>query len=453
MGLVISFIISQAACCCGTAACFLCCSTCPSCKNSTSTRIAYAFFLLLGTLVSCIMLSNGLKKSLEKIPVLCSLDDVDCGIVAGQLAVYRICFGMAMFFLMMSVMMIWVKNSKDPRAAIQNGFWFFKFVAWVAITVGAFYIPRGSFGITWYYFAFIGAFIFIFIQLILLVDFAYRWNKYMLENREEDTHPTCWTCMLATVTLLNYSMCITALVFFVINYAPNGCGTNKFFASFNFILTIFVSVLAVSPPVQESQPHSGLLQASIVSLYSTFLTWSAFNSEPDPVCNPGFGNIVASYLGNSSSTNTTGRTALVAVHQWDGESILGVAIFFLCVLYSSIRSASTDNVDRLTFRNSDETKVAEGPSAPKRQLQQQEVYDDEEDTVSYSYSFFHFIFVLSSLYIMMTLTNWYLPGSTIEEQTATWPASWVKVVSSWLCYSLYAWTLIAPMIFSNRDFS
>ena len=37
----------------------------------------------------------------------------------------------------------------------------------------------------------------------------------------------------------------------------------------------------------------------------------------------------------------------------------------------------------------------------------QTVIDDEQDEVSYSYSFFHFMYLLTTLYVMVTLTNWF----------------------------------------------
>lgn len=39
-------------------------------------------------------------------------------------------------------------------------------------------------------------------------------------------------------------------------------------------------------------------------------------------------------------------------------------------------------------------------------------YDNEQDGVTYSYSFFHLCLVLAALYIMMTLTNWYRWAAT-----------------------------------------
>ena len=46
---------------------------------------------------------------------------VNCGQFIGYLAVYRICMGVASFFLVMMLMMLCVLSSKDPRSYIQNG--------------------------------------------------------------------------------------------------------------------------------------------------------------------------------------------------------------------------------------------------------------------------------------------------------------------------------------------
>lgn len=46
---------------------------------------------------------------------------VNCDVLVGYKAVYRVCFGMAMFFLLFSLIMVKVKSSQDPRAAVHNG--------------------------------------------------------------------------------------------------------------------------------------------------------------------------------------------------------------------------------------------------------------------------------------------------------------------------------------------
>lgn len=81
------------------------------------------------------------------------------------------------------------------------------------------------------------------------------------------------------------------------------------------------------------------------------------------------------------------------------------------------------------------------------------VWDNEEDGVSYSWSFFHFMFALASLYVMMTLTNWYKPDGDEKKLLQNDSSMWVKIFSSWVCAGLYVWTLVAPIVLPDRDFS
>jgi len=80
------------------------------------------------------------------------------------------------------------------------------------------------------------------------------------------------------------------------------------------------------------------------------------------------------------------------------------------------------------------------------------VIDDEAILVDYSYSFFHFVYALASLYAMMTLTNWYQPSQTLAFFNMSSPAYWIKIISSWFCLSLFLWIILAPFLLQNRDF-
>uniref|UniRef100_UPI00398EAEE2 serine incorporator 1 n=1 Tax=Pristiophorus japonicus TaxID=55135 RepID=UPI00398EAEE2 len=445
-------------CLCGSAPCLLC-GCCPSGKNSTVTRLIFAFFLLLGVGVACIMLMPGMEEQLQKIPGFCDggmgtsipgvHGQVNCDVLVGYKAVYRVCFGMAMFFLLFSLLMIKVKSSQDPRAAVHNGFWFFKFATVVAITVGAFFIPEGPFTTVWFYVGMAGAFCFILIQLVLLIDFAHSWNESWVEKMEEG-NSRCWYAALLSATGMNYLLSLVAIVLFYCYYThPEGCTENKVFISLNMLLCIASSVMSILPKIQESQPRSGLLQSSIITLYTMYLTWSAMTNEPDRKCNPSLLSMIGY---NSTGTHVPGQV----IQWWDAQGIVGLVLFLLCVLYSSIRTSNNSQVNKLTLTSDESTLIEEGVGRNDGSLDDgnnaQRAEDNEKDGVTYSYSFFHFMLFLASLYIMMTLTNWYSPDSSYEMMTSKWPSVWVKISSSWICIMLYGWTLVAPLVLTTREF-
>eukprot|EP00069_Balaena_mysticetus_P014817 bmy_08769T0 len=429
-------LASWVPCLCGGASCLLC-SCCPNSKNSTVTRLIYAFILFLGTIVCCFMFHEGMETQLKKIPGFCdeglktkvadTIMDKDCDVLVRYKAVYRINFALTIFFFAFFLLMLKVKTSKDPRAAIHNGFWFFKIAAIVGIMVGSFYIPGGHFTTAWFFIGMVGAAFFILIQLVLLVDFAHSWNESWV-NRMEEGNPRGWYAALLSVTSMFYILSIISVILLYTYYTkPDGCTENKFFISFNLILCIVVSVMSIHPKIQEHQPRSGLLQSSIITLYTiSFL-------QPWPV-----EHHYAHDLANLGSCKCNCSSP------------------YSCSTITDIRNASNSQVSKLTLSGSDSVilrdTTANGASDEEDGRPRRAV-DNEREGVQYNYSMFHLMLCSASLYIMMTLTNWYSPDANFQTMTSKWPAVWVKISSSWVCLLLYVWTLVAPLVLTGRDFS
>lgn len=132
------------------------------------------------------------------------------------------------------------------------------------------------------YFGFIGAFLFIFIQLVLIIDFAHSWAEAWVGNYEETDHKG-WLAALLVFTGLLFGLAFTGTVLFYVYYTGDysgQCKLHEFFISLNMILCVAISVISILPKVQEHMPKSGLLQSSVVSMYMVYLTWSAMANSP-----------------------------------------------------------------------------------------------------------------------------------------------------------------------------
>uniref|UniRef100_A0A8C8RS62 Serine incorporator 4 n=1 Tax=Pelusios castaneus TaxID=367368 RepID=A0A8C8RS62_9SAUR len=416
----------QICCCCGPAPCGFCCSCCPSMKVSTGSRILYALLHLLASTVCCLMLSrtvaDAVKENVSGPGVPHLPRGVDCDILVGYSAVYRVCFGTACFYLAQALFLINVKSSSDFRALLHNGFWLLKLLILVGLCAAAFFIPDDRFIQAWHYVGICGGFAFILIQLVLITAFAHTWNKNChspcrLMGASQDKR---WYLAVLLATLGFYTIASTAFSFLYKHYThPAGCLLNKGLLTLNLSLCGLMSFISVTPCVRLKQPRSGLLQASIISCYVMYLTFSALSSRPPErgQCSPG----QPPWKGNSAPSQG-------ATH-WLTIAVAG-------------RPPTSSGVDIPMVRDSSGTQVGslsreEGPAAGQR------IIHNEHKHVVYSYSTFHFVFVLASLYVMMTLTNWF------SFTHGSWATFWVKVASCWACILLYFWLLLGPLCRSN----
>ncbi|KAJ8396577.1 hypothetical protein AAFF_G00016430 [Aldrovandia affinis] len=452
--------VSQMACCCGPAPCSLCCSFCPRIKQSTSTRFMYTLYFLLVTAICVTMMSPTVERAIrDHIPFYTEMCDQlnageNCEKLVGYSAVYKVCFGTACFFFLFAVFTFGVRTSTGCRAAVHNGFWLFKFLALIGCCAGGFFLPdQDTFLEVWRYVGAAGGFFFLLIQLMLLVDFAHRWNKNWTAGVEDNK---LWNAALALVTLVLLTVAVGALAFMALFYThPQACYLNKIFLGINGSLCLLISLLAISPCIQRLKPTTGLLQSGVISVYVMYLTFSALSSKPIETLVEGSVNqTVCTFPFNSGA-------------QSDNKIVTGVGTVILlgCVLYSCLTSTTRTSSAALGVcrSTSPETERARccfcfGQDDSDYESQEEEkeggqgvIYDEREGTV-YSYSYFHFVFFLGSLYVMMTVTNWFHYDSAKIEKLldGSWSVFWIKMVSCWVCLLLYMGTLVVPIVFPKR---
>lgn len=227
-----------------------------------------------------------------------------------------------------------------------------------------------------------------------------------------------------------------------------------------------ISVISIHPTIQSYNPRAGLCQSAMVGVYCTYLCMSAVGMEPDDKhCNP---------LVRSAGT----RKASI---------ILGAFVTFLTVAWTTTRAAtynlalgakgnsysqlatddyehglvSTQPSSRREMRAAALRAAVESGSLPASALDDDsddesdagaQPRDDERNSTQYNYSLFHIIFMLATAWVATLLTMQVEPekDATFVPVGRSYWASWVKIVSSWACYCIYSWTLVAPAVLPDR---
>ncbi|KAL2930321.1 Serine incorporator 3 [Bienertia sinuspersici] len=249
-------------------------------------------------------------------------------------AVLRVSLGNFLFFTFLAVVMIGVKNQKDPRDSLHHGGWMVKIICWCVLVILMFFLPneiislygcgsRNGYGnaiASWPILGSweeatskFGAGLFLFVQVVLLLDFVHGWNDKWVGYNEQ-----FWYIALFVVSLVCYvaTLSFSGLLFHWFTPSGQDCRLNTFFIVTTLIFAFVFAIVALHPVVNGS-----ILPASVISFYCMYLCYSGLASEPrDYQCN-GLHN-------HSQAVSTTSLT-------------FGLLTTVLSVVYSAVRAGSS----------------------------------------------------------------------------------------------------------------
>ncbi|KAK7499730.1 hypothetical protein BaRGS_00009071 [Batillaria attramentaria] len=275
------------------------------------------------------------------------------------------------------------------------GYWFIKFLLLCGMCAGAFFIPK-RFRPYWMYMSMAGGFLFIILQLLLLVDFTYAWNATWV-GRRYGKRNTC-------------------------GYLDN--------------------------------PNASLLQASVICLYVVYLTWSALTSQP-PEEITSIRDTLTPLAKSRQSESVTGATPEpiptvlppAALHDVTRERELLEDMMMRNVSYKCRPEPAFPQSDLvaayaglfITFIMAVYASVRTSNAAHKLGLRKREGRAC-------------FCCVIKKRKNDSLLTNWYRPAeSDLNRFNLNWATVWVKMASSWVCVIIYVWTLFFPRLCFGRN--
>jgi hypothetical protein len=316
--------------------------------------------------------------------------------------------------------------------------------------------------------------IFLVIQIMSLIDSSYAWNSAWVQKEWfKQILAVCFALFLVSYIFTGY--------FFSWFASGESCGTQRFFIAFSLVTTIAATLLSLS----KMSPHGALLPSAVVTAYCSFLLYSALTSDPS-ACNSltsqgsktlqlVIGILIASFsiVKSSWDMSTTNLFGARAAESSSLSSAHGVGADVADP--SPLSPSSQDDHAAVSIgmndASSDRRTVAKRPHLAKGAVADDDEHphrkasvghaddggdDDDADTEELRKSnlLFHASNVIAACYLSMLLTNW---GSVSDNSTGAidvgWPAVWIKMASQWVTLALYTWTLLAPSLMPDRDFS
>jgi len=297
----------------------------------------------------------------------------------------------------------------------------------------------------------IGGICFIFLQQVIILDIAYDWNENWVERSnaaeaEEQGSGKKWLVAILASCVVIYGLAIAGITLLFVYFL--GCPSNNGFISFTLAMIVLIT------GAQLSGDEGSLLTSACISLWAVFLCYTAVAKNPDVDCNPKLGepDTAGIVLGVIVTVISMGWTGF----SWTAEDKLIVRSSETQVSQpEETTSPKTESKVTGIVTGEDYGEMGDEEEAKAADADEHEESPENNPRMLSNSWRLNLMLAVIACWMAMALTNW---GSISSGGNAANPqvgriGMWMVIASQWLVLALYLWTLVAPRILTNRDFS
>ena len=315
-------------------------------------------------------------------------------------------------------------------ARVHRGFWFLKAFTLLSLLITTVFIDNSAME-AYREVARYTSFVFLVIQILLLIDYGYRTNEWLVElDEHSDYEGVCtYKMILLGAAALMYALSITMWVFMSMWFGMAGCGPQQALITVTIVMTISLTIVSCT----KIAPHGTLLTSAVVTGYATYQCYSALASHPNAECNG-------------------------TAHHSTPDLLVGFLVFGVAMMSVAASAwTATSSKDQLMGKSSATANSDLTVTLDSGENSNAAAADDEEVVGPESWWYYHLMMVVVSLYMAMLLSDWSIQPTNLPENLPEFNRNlesfWIKVSAQWVCLLMYAWTLLAPYLLRDvRDF-
>lgn len=431
-------IIINTLCCCFTSTTSL-----ASKALSKKTKLSYITLNLLFTSFLTLMTLFGDKIINFFSKFINCPTDSDLTICLGLSLIVRISVSLFLLHFIIIILLF----ARDSFAKFVNEECFcLKIVFVILLTFIFLFIDNNVF---FYYVKFSSYFsvFFLVYQSILLIDFGYVWNETWVAKFE--TGVTFYG-----ILLILFSLCFATFNGFLIfvnikNFWIEGCVYNKL----NIVFSVIVVFVIICLVLLKFNENSSIMTAFFITCLFTYYNGNSLSSYNSEKCNP---------FQNNKSTYKD------LFYNFFLNLFINLTLGLLTTIFASVSSKSSS-----TLKNTTNLEII--PRVENEEEENLENFIENEENQNFqnlnkknanqnlsiyktnNFIYFHLMMCFFSVYLVMVFFDWKELNLDFDEWTELTSRSssgfFIKTGNSLGFVVLYLWTLIAPIIFSDRDFN